>query len=147
MSRRKFIKNHANKRLLRMKLIIRIVILIMGVIVLYDAFIYKTPLYYMLFWLCGALLGNFFNISYKVIINEESLKISLTNNFWSIVFLVLILLIRFVIGKSVLQSFNVVLITDALYLFSMGIYYSKWKVIIKQIDNLYYQILSKLKEK
>ncbi len=62
----------------------------------------------------------------------------------SIVFLFLLIVLRFIIGRRVLESFHVIEISDALYLFFIGIYYIRWKVIINQTDELYYQVLANL---
>jgi len=140
-----FIKHFADKKIKRTNRIIQISLLIIGLIVLHDAFKYNIPLYYILFSVGGLLIGKMYYLSHKVIINQENLELSLKSNRWSIVFLIVLITLRFIIGKKLLESFHVILVTDALYLFFMGIYYSKWKVIIHQIDNIYYRILKHLK--
>ena len=116
----------------------------MAAIVLYDSYVFRTPLYYVLFALVGAIAGKLFFFSHKVQVNKENLELSLTTNRGSIVLLFLLIVLRFIIGRRVLESFHVIEISDALYLFFIGIYYTKWKVIINQIDELYYQILTNL---
>jgi hypothetical protein len=143
--KRKFIKHFADTKIKRTNRIIQISLLIIGFIVLHDAFMYDIPLYYILFSVGGLLIGKLYYLSHKVIINEENLELSLKSNRWSIVFLIVLITLRFIIGKKLLESFHVILATDALYLFFMGIYYSKWKVIMHQIDNIYYRFLKHLK--
>ena len=116
----------------------------MIVIVLYDSYVFRTPLYYVIFAWVGAIVGKLFFFSHKVQINKKNLELTLTTNRASIVLLLLLILVRFIIGRRVLESFHVIEISDALYLFFIGIYYTKWKVIIKQIDELYYQVLANL---
>ena len=106
-----------------------------------------TPLYYVLFALVGAIAGKLFFLFYKVQVNKENLELTLTTNRGSIVLLLLLIVLRFIIGRRVLESFHVIEISDALYLFFIGIYYTKWKVIINQIDELYYQLLASLNKK
>ena len=146
-TKRKFITHLADKRIKRSNLIIRLAILLMALIVLYDSYIYRTPLYYLLFAWVGAIVGKLFFIFYKVQVNKENLELTLTKNRGSIVLLLLLIVVRFIIGRRVLESFHVIEISDALYLFFIGIYYTKWKVIINQIDRLYYQVLTKLNKK
>jgi hypothetical protein len=95
-----------------------------------------------LFALVGAIVGKLFFLFYKIQVNKENLELTLTKNRSSIVMLFLLIVVRFIIGRRVLESFHVIEISDALYLFFIGIYYTKWKVIIKQIDELYYQVLT-----
>ncbi len=142
--KRTFITHLADKRIRRSNLIIRLTILLMALIVLYDSYLFRTPLYYVLFALVGAIAGKLFFFLYKVQVNEENLELTLTTNRGSIVLLFLLIFARFVIGRHVLAYFHVIQISDALYLFFIGIYYTKWKVIINQIDELYYQVLANL---
>jgi hypothetical protein len=114
-------------------------------IVLYDSYVFRTPLYYVVFALIGAIVGKLFFLFYKVQVNTENLELTLTKNRGSIVLLLLLIVVRFIIGRRVLESFHVIEISDALYLFFIGVYYTKWKVIIKQIDEVYYQVLANLK--
>ena len=116
-------------------------------IVLYDSYVFKTPLYYVIFAWVGAIVGKLFFFSHKVQVNKENLELKLTTNRVSIVLLLLLIVVRFIIGRRVLESFHVIEISDALYLFFIGIYYTKWKVIINQIDELYYQVLTDLNKK
>jgi len=143
-TKRKFITQFADKRIKRSNLIIRITMLVMIGIVLYDSYVFKTPLYYVIFAWVGAIVGKLFFFSHKVQVNKENLELRLTTNRVSIVLLLLLIVVRFIIGRRVLESFHVIEISDALYLFFIGIYYTKWKVIINQIDELYYQVLTDL---
>jgi len=143
-TKREFITHLADKRIKRSNLIIRVTMLVMILIVLYDSTVFRTPLYYIIFALVGAIVGKLFFFSHKVQVNEENLELTLTTNRGSIVLLILMIVVRFIIGRQVLESFHVIEISDALYLFFIGIYYTKWKVIINQIDELYYQVLANL---
>jgi uncharacterized membrane protein len=144
-TKRKFIKHFADKNIKLTNRIIQISLLVIGLIVLYDAFMYNIPLYYILFSVGGLLIGKLYYLSHKVTVNQENLELSLENNRLSIVFLIVLITIRFIIGEKLLEKFHVILVTDALNLFFMGIYYSKWKVIMQQIDNLYYLVLKQFK--
>jgi hypothetical protein len=95
----------------------------------------------------GAIVGKLFFFSHKVQVNKENLELTLTTNRVGIVLFLLLIVVRFIIGRRVLESFHVIEISDALYLFFIGIYYTRWKVIIKQIDELYYQVLADLNRK
>ena len=114
----------------------------MATIVLFDAFVFNTPFYYIIYYAIGMLIGKVFTLSHKVQVDEENLNLRLVTNRGSIVILLMLVLIRFVAGEQILESLHVAEIMDALYLFFIGIYYAKWKVIVHQIDDLYYSILA-----
>lgn len=144
-TKRKVIKQLADKRLKRTNLIIRFSISILGFLVLYDSFVYNTPLYYMLFCFLGILVGRLYFISHKVSVNRDNFTLSLSYNYWSILLFFVLVISRLIFGRRLLQYFHVDMVADGLYLFAIGVYYSKWKVIMLQIDNIYYELLKKKK--
>ncbi len=77
-TKREFITQLADKRIKRSTLIIQVAILVMILIVLYDAYVFRTPLYYVIFALVGAIVGNVFFFSHRVQVNEENLELTLT---------------------------------------------------------------------
>jgi len=144
--KREFIRKKADHRLKRFRHIIRIILLLMGLVVLYDSFQYDLPFYYILFLLAGAFAGRIYYYTHRVEFEEESLEISLRTNRWSLVLLVLVIVIRFLLGKQILESFNVVWAGDALYLFFIGVYHARLKGIVRQIDEIYYNMIPEKNE-
>ncbi|MEE4264066.1 MAG: hypothetical protein V2I56_15365 [Desulfobacteraceae bacterium] len=63
-------------------------------------------------------------------------------NAFSLVITLLLLSIRFVWGRSILEFADVMWTTDALYLFFIGIYWSKWRGMVRQMDEIIYGWLS-----
>jgi hypothetical protein len=63
-------------------------------------------------------------------------------NAFSLVITLLLLSIRFVWGRSILEFANIHWTTDALYLFFIGSYWSKLKSIVRQMDEIIYGWLS-----
>ena len=51
----------------------------------------------------------------------------------------MLLVFRYAFGKILLVDFHVVYASGALYLFFIGIYYSKWRMVLKKIDEVIYQ--------
>ena len=51
---------------------------------------------------------------------------------------IVLLLVRYLAGKVILEQFNIIWITDALYLIFIGIYLAKIKNIFRQIDEQLY---------
>lgn len=142
-TRKQFLRKKADKRLRRFELVIHIALALMWLVVLYDSFQHDLPFYYILFWLAGALAGRIYKYTYRVEFEEEGLEISLRTNRWSLVLLVLVIVIRFLLGKTLLESFNVIWAGDALYLFFIGVYHARWKGIVQQIDEIYYRLIIK----
>jgi Ca2+/Na+ antiporter len=138
-----FIKKRLDHNLKRSDLVLRLMIGFMAVVVLYDSFIHLVPLYYMLFCVAGLYIGKLFKFSHKVHYNEQQGKLTLIKNRWSMVLLLVLLLIRFYLGRILLESIHILWVTDGILLLFIGIYYAKWKVLIRQIEELYIDRLSK----
>lgn len=136
-------KKSADKKIIRTNLFIRFITFGMGVVVMYDSFIHNIPLYYILFVLAGWLVGKLFFFTHKIVQKENTSKITLKSNRWSIALLLLMFVFRFFIGKQFLESFNTIWASDGILLLFIGIYHSKWNTLVKQMDELYYKLLSK----
>lgn len=144
--KREFIRKKADPRIRRLGRVIRIIILGMSLVVLYDSFRHELPFYYILFLLLGVLIGRIYKFTHRVQFKKESLEVSLSTNRWSIVILLVVLTFRFLVGKKLLEWSNIIWAGDALYLLFIGLYMSKWKVIIRQIDEIYYNMIPEQNE-
>lgn len=120
------------------KRILLILIAIISAIVLYDSIVHKTPLYYIGFYFIGKYVGRVYRHFYTIKYEKEERIFSISSNRWNIIFTVLLIAVKVVLAKKMLHSLDVIWITDAIYLFSIGVYYSKWQSIIKQFDDLIY---------
>lgn len=118
----------------------------MLIIVLYDSVIHNTPLYYAVFYIVGMLLGRAFSYTMSIENNHQG-KLTLSSNIFYTLITFSLLLIRYILGKTMLEYINIVWTTDALYLLFIGIYYSKWKTIIRKIDNYIYTRVSTFVDK
>lgn len=143
-TKKKFIRQFADARIRRTDLIIKLLILMMSSVVLYDSFVHDLPLYYIIFMAVGVFLGKAFILTHKIRLENGKHDLRLTTNRWSILLVILIILLRFVVGRKILEAFSVLWTTDALFLFFIGVYKSKWKIILKQIDNIYYELISNI---
>ena len=141
--KKEFILKRADRRIKRFRLVFRLIILVMSLVVLYDSFKHELPFYYILFLLLGVVVGRIYNYTHRVEFDQESLEVSLNTNRWSLVLLILVIVIRFVLGKRFLESINVFWAGDALYLFFIGVYHSRLKGIVRQIDEIYYGLMQK----
>ena len=140
-SKRNYIKGRANSKITRLNLTVKVLIIIMSLIVLYDSVIHNTPLYYIVFFFLGRIVGQVFSVTQKVEGRNDSGEISLTSGRWNILLMLVLILLRLAAGRWILEEMHVVWPTDALYLFFIGIYQSKWKSIVDQIDERVYQFL------
>lgn len=144
--KKQFLRKKADNRLKRFRLFIYITLLLMGIVVLYDSFQHDLPFYYILFLLAGAFAGRIYRYTHRVELAQESLEISLRSNRWSLVLLAVVIVIRFLLGKQLLESFNVIWAGDALYLVFIGVYHARWKGIVRQIDEIYYGLIPRQDE-
>lgn len=141
-----FIKSQVDSRLLFLNYWLLFLIYIMLIIVLYDSVIHNTPLYYAVFYIVGMLLGRAFSYTMSIENNHQG-KLTLSSNIFYTLITFSLLLIRYILGKTMLEYINIVWTTDALYLLFIGIYYSKWKTIIRKIDNYIYTRVSTFVDK
>ena len=100
-ARKDYISKYADKRLKRSNLIIRTAILIMKLVVLYDSIVFNIPLYYILFLAAGMLFGRIFFFSHRIEFDKNEVQLKLRTNNWSILFLLLLLAGRFIIGPYI----------------------------------------------
>lgn len=142
-SKNKNLLQIADKKINRLNTFLRVTLLMLSVVVAYDAIVHKTPLYYFGFYLAGFLIGKVFNKSMKIEFDQTSGSFSLTTGILHNLITVSLLLFRFVIGKYLLTSFDVIFVSDALSLFFIGINYAKWRTIITKIDNAIYSFAVK----
>lgn len=138
-NKKSYIKQKANARLRRLNLVLQALMYLMIAIVLYDSFVQNTPLFYMLFYLAGLFVGRVYKRLLVVKHETQGQKFILIVSRWDILLTAALILIRFVYGVTLLESIHIIWTTDALYLFFIGIYRSKWKGIVKQIDEIVYQ--------
>ncbi len=133
--KKKTLKNVVDSKLKTLNIIFRVLIVFMSVVVLYDAFVYGTPLYYMLFFFGGIVIGKLYLKLYSIKKNEETGKFHLNSGILNIVITLVLLSLRFIFGKQILDSFEFQYTSDALYLFFIGLYKSKWKAIVHHLEN------------
>jgi len=135
---------HKKKTDAKVKLFNRIFIglmLFLFGIVLYDSFIHTLPFYYILFWFGGIVVGRFVATTQKISTKNDNGKLTIQIKPAGIVLTILLLILRFFAGKLILLDFDVIWTSDALYLFFIGIYYSRRRDMAKQIDERVYTFL------
>ncbi len=110
----------------------------MFIVVIRDSFVHELPFYYILFLIVGLLIGRLLASTQKFSVNEVEQILTIERNPVAIAITLILLAIRFLAGKLILEEFNIVWAADALYLLFIGIYYSKIKNIIHEIDERVY---------
>ena len=142
-NKKKFLKEKADKGLLIRHYVFRGLILLMFLIVLYDSFIHDIPFYYIGFLLFGIFIGRIVSSVNKVKPNKVKGYLTMDTSPIGFIATLLLLLIRFIWGRHMLDVANVVWATDALYLIFIGIYWSQWKSMVRQMDEIIYGWLTK----
>ena len=146
-TKKKYIKDRSNRKIRRLNHFLLAAMYLMAFIVLYDSYIHRTPLFYVVFYFAGLVVGRIFRLVMVVERLEETNELVLKTNRWDLVLTILLILFRFVYGISFLESMHIVWASDALYLFFIGVYRSKWKGIVRQIDEIVYQWIAKPDDK
>ena len=143
-SKKSYLKQNVERRMSRMDRMLKLIIFIMAVIVLFDSFNHGTPLYYIGFYFGGLLLGRVIVLTMRVEHDPLAKEFILKVNKWDILITLTLLLLRFVFGLKILEHSEVFWASDALYLFFIGVYRSKLKGLVRQIDEIVYQRLSQV---
>lgn len=128
-------KQYFNKKIRANGRIYAVVILIMFGIVMYDSFRNDLPFHYILYAIAGILTGRIYYYTREILFDENTSRITYRSNPAGIIIGIVLLVLRFYAGNIILEAFNVMWITDAVYLFFIGVYLSKLKTMIKQIDD------------
>jgi hypothetical protein len=133
-----FLKQRADKKLIIRHYGFQALVLFMFAIVLYDSFKHQTPFYYICFLLLGLFIGRVLSITDRVKHGDETGKFTITSNAVGLIITLLLLSIRFIWGRQLLELAHIHWTTDALYLLFIGIYGSKIKSMARQMDEIIY---------
>ena len=133
-----YLKQKADKKLIIRHYVLQGLVLLMFLIVLYDSFIYKTPFYYICFLLFGLFIGRIVSILDRVKHSGEEDHFTIDSSPLSLIITLVLLSMRFVWGRHLLDVAQVSWTTDALYLLFIGIYWAKRKSMLRQIDEIIY---------
>ena len=137
--RTRFYREFVAPRTRRSRVIHRGFVFVMFAVVLYDSFVHDLPFYYILFALAGLLVQRVIRSTRKVDLNDDGLLQEHSGLAWLFVFAVLALRLPF--GDWALQKVHVVWLSDALYLFSLGLHFARLKSISIQVDELVYGLV------
>ena len=144
-TKKTYIKSKAETKLKRKRYLLNGLMFLLAMVVLYDSIEHGTPLYYIVFFWIGLFIGRVFMRLMRVEHESPSDEITLISNRWSLVLTVLLLLFRFFVARQFLEMAHVVYASDAVYLFFIGLYRSKIKGLIFQIDEIVYRWILKYK--
>ena len=137
--KKEYIRQKGNNKIKRLEYLLKAMVIVLSIIVLYDSFMHHTPLYYILFYFLGLIVGRIYKRILKIEHDSAGKAFVLKASKWDVVLTLLLLIFRFFLGGLLLESVHVVWISDALYLLFIGIYRSKWKGIVSQIDEIIYK--------
>ncbi|WP_296702176.1 hypothetical protein [Algoriphagus sp.] len=142
-NKKDFILSKANKGIRKKNRMLQIMIILLTCLAFYDSIENDIPLYYIFFYVVGLVVGRIFKYTRIVERDEEGQQLVLKTTKGDIVLSVALLLFRFVFGAMILQSAHVAFVSTALSLLFLGIYRSKWKGLVSQVDEMVYDWLGK----
>jgi hypothetical protein len=138
-------KKLISKKLKRKKQINVALILFMFINVIHDSFVHDLPFYYILYAIGGTIIGRIIYRKEKISVQQEVGKITIESTNIATWIALSLIGIRFFVGKIILEEFNVIWASDAIYLVFIGIYHSRITNFINQIDTEMYNSFFKSK--
>ena len=143
--KKQFQKRYTDRKIKTTGRALVLFMLIMFAIVIRDSFKHDLPFYYILYLIGGVFIGRYVALTQKVLIDEHAEILTLKVKPIGLFITVLLLSFRYFAGQYILEEFNVVWAADAIYLLFIGIYFSKIKSLVKQIDeHVYAYIFEKI---
>lgn len=136
-------RKYTDKRIRNSRRINILLIMLMSVIVIYDSFAHELPFYYILYFLAGLIIGHFVSFTETILLLEDGKTMTLRRSWLSVMVSIILLVVRFFLGRILLLEFSVVWIMDAIYLFFIGIYFAKLKGLLRQVNEKFFIYLYK----
>ncbi len=138
-----YLNERVDSRLKRLNFILLGLMSFSSAIVAYDSIVFNTPLYYILFFMAGNLLGQLFKKTVSVAFDAERDTFTIRTSLVYFALTLILTVLRFTLGKSLLDLLDVVYVSDAIYLLFIGLYYAKRRLVLKKIDQLVYEYAEK----
>lgn len=140
---REVVRQRTNARIRRLTWTLRILILILSGFVIYDAVVLKTPLYYIAFLLAGRIVGTVYRKIYRVGHDANSDQFELNTGVFNIILTILLIVFRYAFAEELLGDLRVQWINDGLYLFFIGLHWSKLHILYNQMEEMTFKYLLK----
>lgn len=142
--KRKVISDLSDRKLRLSRTFIKISTIVLSLIILHDSVVHDLPFHYILFVLLGQVVGTIYKYGHRIHFDGDHSTIQLKTNRWALIFFMVLFLVRVVISPFMFDVLHLVHVSDALLLFHVGIYRSKWQVIIKQVDEMVYRYVGEM---
>jgi len=139
--RKEFHKKHADKKIKIMAWISIALLITLFLNVIRDSLVHALPFYYVLYAIAGIMVGRFVGLTQTIELLEDKKVFTIKVKPIGIIISILLLGLRYFAGRVILEGFNVVWAIDGVYLFFIGINYSKLHGIINRIDEHVYMYL------
>jgi len=142
----RFYHRYVSSKIIRSKFISSFMVGFLFVMVIYDSFTQDLPFYYILFILAGAVAGKVYQFTNRIRLNKSEKIIEFHLGVSTLIMILITFFVRYFAAARIFKAIDVIWISDAVYLFFIGIYIERIFIIIKQIDDLVYDYLMHLKE-
>lgn len=139
-SRKAFYKKHVAKSIRVMMALFVVSYLIMFGVVLYDSVRHHLPFHYILWFLVGLMISFLYKAIQKLHWDEDAQKIvrkrDVIGLVLSIGLFVGLMLIRKFVLPEMLRTFNIVYVSDAIFVTMMGLFFGRVHTMAKQIEEI-----------
>lgn len=144
IQKKSFYQAYVGKGIRRTQMLQRGYLFAMFAIILHDSFVHGLPFYYILFALAGLLVERAYTATRKIEFDDSAGQMRERPGLaW--LFVIAVLALRVPFGDWALPKIHVVWFSDALYLFSLGLHFARLRSISRQIDELVYGYMVRLK--
>lgn len=135
-SKRVFYEKHVDKRILISGRIFIIVGLILFIIIMYDSFVYNLPFYYVVFFIIGFLISISYIKTQKLTWNENEQEIVKRKSIFGFILIIFLIILRIFILPEIFFELNIIHITDAILLITIGIFAGRVHFTGRQIEDM-----------
>ena len=145
-SRKAFYQQHVAKSIRVMMALFIVSYLLMFGVVLYDSFRHHLPFHYILWFLVGLVISYLYRAIQKLHWDEDAQKIvrkrDLISLMLSMGLFVGLMLIRKFVLPDMLRTFNIVYVSDAIFVTMMGLFFGRVHTMTKQIEEIVFGMAS-----
>ena len=134
-AKKEYYKNYVDGRIRIKKLVYFLIFLITFCLVVYDSFIYVLPFHYILFFLIGKLMSLLLKKTQKVEWREVDGKLTVERNNLGILIIITIIILRIFLFSKLLAELNVIFVSDALLLISIGWFIGRINMLSDAIED------------
>jgi hypothetical protein len=133
-SRRTYYEEHVDKTILISRAIFIIAGLVLFSIIMYDSFVNNLPFYYVIFFIIGFFISISYLKTQKITWDDKQQKFVKKKSIFGFILIVSLVILRLFVLPEVFAEYNIIFITDAILLLTVGIFAGRVHFTGRQIE-------------